>query len=706
MLLLYLVTQIPLNTKKHRWKLASFTCSFGSLKEQKAGYLILDLLANYPAKDLAQKRYGEHEFDKYLPIRFITEKINRESLFTIHINSEDEFHGNKFQKSFWDKVHSTDSAISISAPTSVGKSFIAKKWIKYLLDLETNVEVNIAVLVPSRALINEFEADFKEMFHGETQKILISSSPHKSVFDQLYSKKIYIFTQERMNLFLSINKNTGFKGLFVDEAYKIADGSRGMLLEAVIDKLYNDNPDLKLVFASPHIENPEDIFYDCLPLKETTPLVCQNRFYLHENTEDDCFWDIERVTIQNEKIYIGRIQSPSNKKIKSNKAKLANFAHSLGSQSSGNIIFANDGYQAENIAEEISKLMPEVDDENDLDSDILDLIELCKDVVHPNFRLINFLKKNIGFHYGSLPQLIRVEIEKLFKAKKIKFLVCTSTLLEGVNLGCTNIFINNPGKGNQKKISSGDLLNLEGRAGRLGQEFQGNIFYIDWDNSSNEKKELTIKRATSNLIEAKFNEIIDLLETKKNIKSSNLDTEAIAGLVFNQFSPHSNLDNSKIIQSSLPANKIEKLNDVLREYKKKLSIPEILFAKYPITYHYSMQELYEYFKEEYSERPEDLLIEIKPIKKNANGKKENPTFVSINRALIRVGKFFKTSYGQNPKYHSLLSSNWITGYSLPFMVASTLTWNKNFNKDNSEFIALGEKKKKPKYSNSSRLQRY
>ena len=39
------------------------------------------------------------------------------------------------------------------------------------------------------------------------------------------------------------------------------------------------------------------------------------------------------------------------------------------------------------------------------------------------------------------------EIERLFKNGKIKYLVCTSTLIEGMNLPAKSIFIRGPKKG-------------------------------------------------------------------------------------------------------------------------------------------------------------------------------------------------------------------------------------------------------------------
>src|SRR5690606_35056405 len=87
---------------------------------------------------------------------------------------------------------------------------------------------------------------------------------------------------------------------------------------------------------------------------------------------------------------------------------------------------------------------------------------------------------------GRMPQIIRNIVEDLYRKEKIKFMFCTSTLLEGVNLPAKNIFIlsNKKSKSNFTPI---DFWNLAGRAGRLNQELSGNIFCIR-DNEREWKK--------------------------------------------------------------------------------------------------------------------------------------------------------------------------------------------------------------------------
>lgn len=68
--------------------------------------------------------------------------------------------------------------------------------------------------------------------------------------------------------------------------------------------------------------------------------------------------------------------------------------------------------------------------------------------------------------------------------RKLRFVCCTSTLLQGMNLSAKNIFVEDPKKGRGAPMKKGDFWNLVGRAGGLSKEFHGNVFCIygkKWD---------------------------------------------------------------------------------------------------------------------------------------------------------------------------------------------------------------------------------
>ena len=80
-----------------------------------------------------------------------------------------------------------------------------------------------------------------------------------------------------------------------------------------------------------------------------------------------------------------------------------------------------------------------------------------------------------------MPNQVRILIEDLFKEKKLIYLFCTSTLLEGVNLPAQNIFIMKPTQGKGNYLDRLSFWNLAGRAGRLLKDYYGNIYCINID---------------------------------------------------------------------------------------------------------------------------------------------------------------------------------------------------------------------------------
>ena len=143
------------------------------------------------------------------------------------------------------------------------------------------------------------------------------------------------------------------------------------------------------------------------------------------------------------------------------------------------MVYVNGAADAEKAATQLYGLFEDIESQPELD----DLIALCAQVVHPEFLLQKVLRRGIAFHYGNLPLILRESIERLFTSGVIRYLVCTSTLVEGVNMSCRNIFIRGPKRGKLHPMTQEDFWNLAGRAGRWGKEFQGNIVCVDASDS-------------------------------------------------------------------------------------------------------------------------------------------------------------------------------------------------------------------------------
>ena len=88
---------------------------------------------------------------------------------------------------------------------------------------------------------------------------------------------------------------------------------------------------------------------------------------------------------------------------------------------------------------------------------------------------IEALKHRVGLHFRGLASL--AEAEKRFRARDIPVLVATTTLAQGVNLPARTVVIRDTTLG-KDPMTTGDALQMAGRAGRFGQETEGFAFVL------------------------------------------------------------------------------------------------------------------------------------------------------------------------------------------------------------------------------------
>lgn len=80
-------------------------------------------------------------------------------------------------------------------------------------------------------------------------------------------------------------------------------------------------------------------------------------------------------------------------------------------------------------------------------------------------------------HHGDIPQEAREVVERLLRDGGVRFVICTSTLAEGVNLPIRTLVLysvqRRTGKGPAEPLLTRDIKNLVGRAGRAGATTKG-----------------------------------------------------------------------------------------------------------------------------------------------------------------------------------------------------------------------------------------
>ncbi|WP_165765495.1 DEAD/DEAH box helicase [Corynebacterium hadale] len=366
---------------------------------------------------------------------------------------------------------------SFSGPTSLGKSFIIKDLIKTVVSPDSFVNRSVVFLVPTNALVSQTTRDLRREL-ASVRGVNVATHPVQPPFMlRTFRASIFVFTPERLIRYLSI-ANRQVALLVIDEAHRIVSprDTRSPLFYYAIDQTLRAFAP-KAVFSSPYIDNPNlflDLFEkqigDSISIRERT--VTQQRFFINLNDPEMSYFSsspsADRVVITEAKEYIS---SPWH-----TIEHLANGAKSL--------IYVNTPGKVVDFA-----LSFETTDRPTLNQRAQNLIKIIEKEIHPDYYLVDALRQGVAFHHGRIPVPIREKIEAVFKDPEsgVDFLVCTSTLLEGVNLPARNIFILTDRHGNGQRFKKLDFENLVGRAGRLTEDFKGNIFCIrlnsnDWEN--------------------------------------------------------------------------------------------------------------------------------------------------------------------------------------------------------------------------------
>ncbi len=370
-----------------------------------------------------------------------------------------------YQRTLWEDLASDHDVIT-SAPTSTGKTHLI---LQYLMQKVIESDgAFAAVVVPTRALISELAGKIHEIAKGKEHEknIGICTVPSEGPFKE---KTFFVMTQERLFEVLQAG-DLYFDYLFVDEAHNISDKSRGVLLHMTLQKiLEGSNPQIVVSMPSQRYQNAFDSVFDGV------------EFEKKKTKHSPVAKIIMPVSFKGKNIHISRIGS--DRKISIPKGfkdkKLQDVVCRLG-QGESNIIYRNQTNYCEHTASGLAALLAEREGSQRLE-EAADYVERF---LHEDFSLASCLRKGVAFHYGPLPGAVRTMVEALAREGEVDFIVCTSTLAEGVNLPAKNLFLTNPTQQTPRgepsaRLEDVKLDNITGRAGRMLEHFAGNIFLIE-----------------------------------------------------------------------------------------------------------------------------------------------------------------------------------------------------------------------------------
>ena len=315
--------------------------------------------------------------------------------------------------------------VVLSAPTSFGKSLIIDSIIA------SQKHSNIFIIVPTIALIDETRkrlSKFRDLYK-------IITHPSQS-FSQ---RNIFILTQERA---IEIIPDVNADFFVIDEFYKLSpqktDEERCHVLNQVFYMLVKK--DAQFYLLGPNIE------------QVTTSLLDNVNFKFIKTDYKTVVSEHHPVNLKDGEDTIER---------------LIDLSSSLDDPT---LIFCKSPASANKIAKSFfySNKFERTDENNDL-------VDWLRSNYHSQWILPNCLKYGIGIHHGKIPRAIAQKCIKLFNEGKIRYLICTSTLIEGVNTKAKNVIVYD-NKIARTKFDYFTFNNICGRSGRMFSHFIGHIY--------------------------------------------------------------------------------------------------------------------------------------------------------------------------------------------------------------------------------------
>lgn len=477
-----IVCWISDSTKAKEDKLVKELLYIASQKMRVFGYNVMNQLQEEPIESGSIRKFGKDAITGLYRSNIYPNKIL-----------------DKSQKEVIDQFqNSSKHRLLVSAPTSYGKTFLMRE----IIFLNKERYNNILLVFPTVALLIENARELERFVseYGMEYKVIKTIDS----VDAASQKNIFVFTPERALQLISNFPDLEIDFFFFDEVYKINedycnDGSEEESDEKTAktenDFLYEDRGKTfrialyllakrvkEYYIAGPNLTQKQFGLgmqrflqlnrIDVKEIKfEPTLRISVDAYNKHlcehlpkqlTGTETFSTEIIPSGTKVNERIksviqYIGEKQYGKTLLYCNSPGKAVEYSTKLTEKTEQDIF---DSYPTH-----FKAFMEHIEKEYNVDDSVYE------------WSLLQILKKGFGMHHGKLPKYIQQEILEQFNRGTFNILFCTSTIVEGVNTDAQNVIILNASKGN-KTLTSFDIKNIRGRAGRYYHCFIGRVFYF------------------------------------------------------------------------------------------------------------------------------------------------------------------------------------------------------------------------------------
>lgn len=365
--------------------------------------------------------------------------------------------------------------VILSAPTSFGKSLIIDAVVA------SERHKNIVVVVPTIALIDETRRRLSRF--RERYKII--THPSQTLAD----RNVLVFTQERVVENLPV-QNVDF--FVIDEFYKLNPTMGDERTTTLNHALY------KLLKTGAQ-------FYMLGPNVEEVSSQTKNVQFKYIQTD-------YRTVVSEVTRILGRRAD--------HEEQLITLCRKL---SEPTLIFCSSPARVRRVVKALIN-----NDVSAPTTGVDEAVNWISDHYHSEWLFPVALKAGIAYHHGRLPRALSELAVHMFNEDRLRFLICTSTLIEGVNTKAKNVIVFD-NKIARTKFDFFTFNNIVGRSGRMFQHFIGHAYlfheppqeelpFVDIPAISQSKEapdSLLVQMESSDLTKESRERIADILEQEE-----------------------------------------------------------------------------------------------------------------------------------------------------------------------------------------------
>lgn len=382
-------------------------------------------------------------------------------------------------------------SLAVRMPTSSGKTALIELLVADALDLPG--DSTVAVLAPTKALVAQLTRSLRDAL-PDTESVRSShggldfDTEEPSAIGILAERGVAVMTPERFDLEwrravtgdeqASLDK---LRLLIVDEAHLIYESSRGARLELGVARALRRG--VRVVLVSSQFAAPAELakWLGGRSIESDWSPAWLRRYVYYRSA--DAFAGIRQADTGGPEVVLELKPSAKSRGSGCPRSRPAEAA-ALAEMEHGDglvVIYTNERARVTKLVGEVRRRFGEWPAAD------LVLLELADTIKGADPDGAELLRAGIGLHHGDLPRIVRQAVETAARKNLLRCVVCTPTLLEGVDFPTRTVVAAYPPGTRRGAVEIARLRNLAGRAGRGGRYTYGTLVVMAGDEMGGEK---------------------------------------------------------------------------------------------------------------------------------------------------------------------------------------------------------------------------